>query len=132
MRCRTAKDSQLHRHGLEKYSESTALKIIEFSCVWHTTIQTWRFTRDLANRMMGNVVYVCLDETHESCKECGTFVEPVGKKEWGKMTCGDRGGIKGRYVKVAATSSYLQITEIEIYGRGKSKSLNELPPTHFS
>ena len=67
---------------------------------------------------MGNVVYVCADEKDSSCQACGTFVEPVGEKQWGEMTCGNSDGIIGKYVKVAATNSYLQITEIQIYGSG--------------
>ena len=65
---------------------------------------------------MSAKVFVCTDETDQSCQKCGTFNEFVGKKEWGVVSCsGD--GIQGRFVKVmSAATTVLQITQIEIFG----------------
>ena len=72
-----------------------------------------------AQRMTGNVVYVCSGKTDASCKECGRVTEPVSQKQWAAIECNGGSGIQGRYVKVAATNSYLQLTEVEIYANGK-------------
>ena len=67
-------------------------------------------------RMVNSKVFVCEDETDDSCQECGTFTDPVGQQEWGDMACGGGDTIQGSVVKVLAANAYLQITEVEIYG----------------
>ena len=68
--------------------------------------------------MTGNVVYVCSGETDSTCKECDKVVERVSQKQWAAIECNGGTGIQGSYVKVAATDSYLQLTEVEIYANG--------------
>ena len=64
-------------------------------------------------------MYVCSGKTDTSCKECGKVNERVSQKQWAAIECNGGTGIQGRYVKVAATNSYLQLTEVEIYVNGK-------------
>ena len=68
--------------------------------------------------MTGNVVYVCSGKSDSSCKECGRVTERVSQKQWAAIECNGGTGIQGRYVKVAATNSYLQLTEVEIFANG--------------
>ena len=75
--------------------------------------------------MTGNVVYVCTDEAGASCKQCGAVTENVLRKQWTVVYCGEGDGIEGNAVKVAATNSYLQIAEIEIYVEGKLRERKE-------
>ena len=68
--------------------------------------------------MTGNIVYVCKSKKQKSCEECGAITEKVGKKQWTSVACGGKEGIQGSYVRVAATNSYLQLTEVEIFTNG--------------
>ena len=68
-----------------------------------------------AERMTGNVVYVCADNNDHSCHECGRVEQRIYEKEWAEIKCAGGNGIYGTVVKVAATNSYLQIAEIKIY-----------------
>ena len=71
-------------------------------------------------------MYVCSDESTESCKECGKYNDYVGRKQWAVMPCDNGDGINGRYVKVAsAANQVLQITEVEIYANGKKFHLSQ-------
>merc|ERR1719414_2922575 len=65
-------------------------------------------------RMTGNVVYVCADQSDSSCKECGRVTTKIGRSGWAEIRCSLRGSV----VKVAATSSYLMIAEIRCSLRG--------------
>ena len=69
--------------------------------------------------MTGNAVYVCKSKKDSSCELCGAVTEPVAKGQHAVVTCGDKDGIPGSYVKVAATNSDLQIAEIDIFSDGK-------------
>ena len=68
--------------------------------------------------MTGNVVYVCTGKSDSTCRECGRVVQPVSQKQWTAVECNGGTGMWGRFVKVAATNSYLQLTEVEIYANG--------------
>ena len=68
--------------------------------------------------MTGYTVHVCEDKTDASCKECGKVTGKVSKKQWAAIECNGAKGIKGQFVKVAATNSYLQLTEVEVYVNG--------------
>ena len=69
---------------------------------------------------MGATVYVCSDQTDQSCKECGKYNTYVGRKQWAVTSCGDGNGINGRFVKVvSAADQVLQIAEVEIFANGE-------------
>ena len=68
--------------------------------------------------MTSYAIFVCTNESEVSCEECGRIVEPVGEGQWVNVSCGDSDGIEGRYVSVTASTSYLQIAEVQIYTTG--------------
>ena len=63
-------------------------------------------------------MYVCSSAADNSCKECGRVTERVSQRQWAAIECNGGKGIQGRFVKVAATNSYLQLTEVEIFING--------------
>ena len=65
--------------------------------------------------MTNNVVYVCPDSSDSSCQECGRVAETIPMGGWAEIFC----SLRGTVVKVAATDSYLQIAQIEIFSDGK-------------
>ena len=73
--------------------------------------------------MTGDVVFVCADDTDESCAQCGAITHAVGKKQWVAIDCGGKEGLAGRVVKIAATNSYLQLTEVKIFADREFLSL---------
>ena len=68
--------------------------------------------------MTGYTVEVCKSKSDSSCKKCGSVTGRVSRKQWAAIECDGAKGINGQYVKVAATNSYLQLTEVEVYVNG--------------
>jgi len=68
------------------------------------------------DRMSGNIVWVCASQSDSSCKECGRVTTKIGRSEWAEIRCALRGSV----VKVAATNSFLQIAQIEVFTVSKN------------
>ena len=66
------------------------------------------------NRMTGNIVYVCFDETEASCSSCGALGN-IPTKGWGELSC----DVRGSFIKIVAPSSYLQLAQVDPIGTGE-------------
>ena len=76
--------------------------------------------------MTGNEVSVCHD-LKTSCLTCERIItEPVETSQWVTVECNGAAGIRGKYVKVTDTDSFLQIAEIEIYVNGEFEIMQQL------